>query len=134
MENASRDMGSKFIVNNPIVVINKALERRDHFSAFVLACAFLEYLSYVTLRKKGVDIVTVSKRRGDDPSLYELTCRLEKEGIIHLDTRKNIDEIRRVRNKIVHPKGDISKLYLPTEKERIHIETAKECISLLLNY
>ena len=130
-------MGARFTVNNPIVVIDEALEREgyfSHFSAFTLACAFFEYFSYVNLRKKGVDMATLSESNERGPSLSKLIRTLKKEGIINSETFKKMDEVREIRNKMVHPKGDISRLYKPTEDERLQIETAKECILLLLNY
>jgi len=77
---------------------------------------------------------TLPKRGRHGPGLYDLIDRLRGEGIINCDTFKKMDKIRDIRNKMIHPKGDISKLYKPTEGERLQIETAKECIVLLMNY
>lgn len=133
----SRDLGANVTINNPIEVIDEAFEKMgyfSHFAAFSLACAFFEYFSYKNLRKKGGNIDTFLNKGRYGPNLEELIKRLKKECIINTETFEKMNEVRLIRNKIVHPRGDISKLYKPTEAERIQIETAKDCIRILQEY
>jgi len=137
LKDDSKDVEASFTSNNPIVVIDEAMERMgyfSHFAAFSLACAFFEYFSYKNLGKKCVDIGGLAKKKGDDPTLYEFTKGLKENGIINHETYKKMNKVRKIRNKMIHPKGDISYLYKPTKDERLQIETAKECIEILLNY
>lgn len=106
----------------------------SHFAAFSLACTFFEYFSYKNLGKIGVDIGGLARKKGDDPTLYELSKGLKENGIINHETYKKMNIVRKIRNKMIHPKGDVSYLYKPTEAERLQIETAKECIRLLIEY
>ncbi len=78
--------------------------------------------------------ISDSKNGRYSPNLSKLTKKLETEGIIDSETLKSLDEIRDVRNKIVHPKDDISSLYQPTDKERLLLETVKDVIRQLLKY
>lgn len=142
LKDGSSDLEASFISNNPIAVIDGALEREGHFSyftAFSLACTFFEYLSYVTLRKKernkkGEKIEVFLNKGKYGPKLYELIDRLKEECIITPEIFDKMNKVRCIRNKMVHSRGDISKLYQPTEDERLLIEDAKNCITILLEY
>ncbi len=117
---------SLYVINAPSE-IRSAIEREAYFEAFALAVTYFDYYSYIKLSpyipEGKLDRISTGKKREE----------LYNRDMIREDTRDKMKKITELRNKLIHPKGDMTLKYRLTEKQKHLAKDSLCCIDKLKN-
>ena len=124
------DVLSKVSLFKPNWEFDNLTKRGDYFSAFALAVAYFEYLSYKKLRNRpGLQLTTEELRFLSTRRTVELLKDLD---LITESTRKDMHKVIDMRTDLIHPKGNRLLRFSLTIEQRALIDTAKQCIETLM--
>jgi len=124
MEDASKDLGAGFAVENPVGYLKKARQNRDYFLFFALAVSYFEFYGYQILRRCYWDKVPDKFKKRKILGAHAIIREMKNQKMISETAYKNMKDINVKRNDIVHSKTDIHLKYKMDDEGRILMDNA----------